>query len=115
MKNYVLWHKHLHKEEDCPHPEICEEVNPEFHDWPDDSKACPHFTPEWWEKRGFKRNWGDAAVMTLDEGGIEILRREGPSSQEGVTEVAYIILNLKLRRPVEIYAHYQSGSSWGGY
>ena len=68
---------------------------------------CRHLTPEWWESQGWQRNWGDAAVMAWPE--LEILRRDDGDS------FRYLILNGKLRRPVEIYAAKDGSGSWGSY
>jgi hypothetical protein len=69
---------------------------------------CEHFQPEYWESKGFKRNWGDAAVMNWPS--LEILRKET------ATEWIYIILSpFSSRRPVMIYSSKDGKSSWGGY
>jgi hypothetical protein len=68
---------------------------------------CKHLTPEWWESQGWQRKWGDAAVMAWPE--LEILRRDDGDS------FRYLILNGKLRRPVEIYAAKDGSDSWGSY
>jgi hypothetical protein len=68
---------------------------------------CKHFTPEWWASQGWERGWGDAAVMAWPD--LEILRREDGDS------FRYLILNGKLRRPVEIYAAKDGSSSGGSY
>ncbi len=64
-------------------------------DWPEDAPHCAHLTPEWWEKHGYERGWGDAAVERFPV--LEILRRETDH------EIEYLILNAELRRPVRIY------------
>ena len=68
---------------------------------------CKHLTPEWWESQGWHRNWGDAAVMMWPE--LEILRRDDGDS------IRYLILNGKLRGPVEIFAAKDGSGSWGSY
>jgi hypothetical protein len=55
---------------------------------------CKHLTPEWWASRGWERGWGDAAVMAWPD--LEILCRHDGDFHR------YLILNGKLRRPVEI-------------
>ena len=68
---------------------------------------CKHLTPEWRESQGWERDWGDAAVMMWPD--LEILRREDGDF------FRYLILNGKLRRPVEIHAAKDGSSSWGSY
>lgn len=75
-----------------------------------EDQTCRHFRPEYWEEKGFKRGWGDAAVMNWPY--LEILRREGEGSVE------YVVLSpLFTRRPVTIYAHAakEGIDSWGSY
>jgi hypothetical protein len=57
--------------------------------------ACKHYDPEFSQAKGWKRRWGDDAVMGLPES-IEILRREDAG------RVEYLILGRKLRRPVKL-------------
>lgn len=54
---------------------------------------------------GYKRNWGDAAVMSPY---FEVLRKE---SDDGAS--FRIICPTFLRRPVEIYT--EDPDAWGGY
>lgn len=76
---------------------------------------CEHWRPEYWEARGYVRNWGDAAVMNWPH--MEILRREHRTDQ--MDEISFIILapNL-LRRPLLIDAHAGPDTrlrAWGAY
>lgn len=72
---------------------------------------CEHWTSEYWEAQGFKRNWGDAAIM---EPGFEALRRERKVGIETVVE--YIVLcPIFLRRPVMYFASGENINSWGSY
>jgi hypothetical protein len=70
-------------------------------------KTCKHFTPEYWEAKGYVRNWGDAAIVALPV--LEILRKEDE------TYTKYLIIQPQLRRPVEIYVDKVNNSSWGSY
>jgi hypothetical protein len=70
--------------------------------------ACKHYDPEYWEAKGWKRGWGDAAVMGLPDA-IEILRREDDG------RVEYLILGRKLSRPVKLWFDKESGESWGSF
>ena len=70
--------------------------------------ACKHYDPEFWQAIGWRRGWGDAAVMGLPES-IEILRREDGE------RVEYLILGRKLRRPVKLWFDKGSGESWGSF
>ena len=76
---------------------------------------CEHWKPKYWEKKGFVRNWGDAAVMNWPH--LEVLRRENRSSE--LDEVEFVVLApFSLRRPLELYA--KAGPSqrlmaWGAY
>ena len=65
--------------------------------------SCPHFTPEYWESQGYKRNWGDAAVMMYPD--LEILLKLDEHGQ-----AAYVILApaCGIRRPVMLK------DNWGG-
>jgi hypothetical protein len=89
----------------------CMDCDPRPHPtwkWPEDAPYCPHFTPEWWEKKhGYKRRWGDASVMRFPV--LEILRKETDR------EIRYLILNAELRRPVELYFSKGTDHSWGSY
>lgn len=62
---------------------------------------CPHFRPEYWEAKGYARNWGDAAVMMWPD--LEILRK-GPPFHGGTAWVnaSFVILapTTGMRRPV---------------
>ena len=65
---------------------------------------CEHFRPEYWEERGFERNWGDAAVNNFPH--LEILRRE--DKKRG--EIEFVILApYSARRPVLLMG------GWGVY
>lgn len=67
---------------------------------------CKHFQPSYWEGRGYKRNWGDAAVMMWPR--MEILRGtfEEPWGLGGTLEkiTRFVILAplIGMRRPVVI-------------
>jgi len=67
--------------------------------------VCHHWQPEYWEKQGYQRHWGDAAVSNWPE--LEILRKQ--NSQGTV----FIILAPRvLRRPVMLSCE---GFAWGSY
>ena len=68
---------------------------------------CKHFTPEWWKAQGWKRNWGDAAVMGWPL--LEILRKA--DMEKGYCE--FLILCPQLRRPITIRC--KDPYAWGGY
>ena len=61
--------------------------------------------PEYWEKRGFVRNWGDAAAMSPH---FEVLRKQESGRVEFV-----ILCPTFLRRPLIIST--QDESAWGSY
>jgi hypothetical protein len=71
-----------------------------------DGTYCVHFTPEYWAERGYKRHWGDAAVMNWPH--LEILRRE---TDDGGTEFVILAPHAS-RRPVILYGF---GHAWGAY
>ncbi len=62
---------------------------------------CKHLTPEYWEKKGYERGWGDAAVCNFPE--LEILLKEDDEASR------YLILNGTLRRPVIITFNRKTG------
>lgn len=67
---------------------------------PDDARFCRHFLPEYWQSKGFDREWGDAAVMNWPQ--LEILvRRDIGDSDEGARFI--ILAPYSARRPIEIY------------
>jgi hypothetical protein len=68
---------------------------------------CKHLTPEYWEKKGYQRGWGDAAVMAFPH--LEILRKDGEEATE------FIILNGVIRRPVQITINRKTGSTGASY
>lgn len=75
---------------------------------------CKHWRPEFWESRGYLRNWGDAAVMNWPH--MEILRSE-ERSDDG-TQVSFVILApYAMRRPVVIRASTPGSNlhAWGSY
>lgn len=78
-----------------------------------DGFICDHFRPEYWEKQGFQRNWGDAAVMQWPR--LEILRKE--KSDVNGDSVDYVILAPTVaRRPITLHAGSPENlTSWGGY
>lgn len=68
-----------------------------------DGYICEHFTPEYWEKQGYVRGWGDASVMNWPH--LEILRKEVKRG-----DVSFVVLApFSARRPV-ILEH-----GWGMY
>jgi len=72
-----------------------------------DGGTCKHYDPKYWEEKGYKQHWGDAAVGNNPH--LNILRRETEN------DVEYLILSCHTRRPVEIYFNKASGYSWGSY
>jgi hypothetical protein len=71
-----------------------------------DEYVCPHFTQEYWEKQGFQRTWGDAAVNNYPL--LTILRRATDTGSE------FVILAPKAtRRPVLITT--KDKDAWGSY
>lgn len=59
-----------------------------------------------YEKRGWKRNWGDAAVM---EPWFEVLRREVPNTSQTVEFM--VLCPTFLRRPLK----FMFSGAWGSY
>jgi hypothetical protein len=59
-----------------------------------------------WEEQDYKRNWGDAAVMSPY---FEVLRK--PTSEYSQSAEYVILCPTFLRRPLRIY----QGQSWGSY
>ena len=78
---------------------------------------CKHFQPSYWEGRGYKRNWGDAAVMMWPR--LEILRGtfEEPWGRGGTLEkiTRFVILAplTGMRRPVVIET--KDERAWGSF
>lgn len=68
---------------------------------------CKHLTPEYWEEKGYQRNWGDAAVCAFPH--LEILRK---ADEE---ETVFIILNGHIRRPVTIEIDRKTGNVCASY
>lgn len=68
---------------------------------------CKHLTPEYWETKGYRRGWGDAAVCAFPD--LEILRKIGND------QVSFLILNGKLRRPVIISFDKETGYADASY
>jgi hypothetical protein len=91
---------------DCNRPDPTEERLLELEAIPEGG-TCKHFDPKFWEEKGYKQNWGDAAVGNTPH--LNILRRETEN------DVEYLILSCHTRRPVEIYMNKKSGYSWGSY
>lgn len=83
-----------------------EEALPE-HPGPD--FICEHWRPEFWEKKGFKRNWGDAAINNYPF--MEVLRLENNET------VSYVVLApYFMRRPATYYVNkVVNVTSWGSY
>lgn len=76
---------------------------------------CEHWMPEFWEAKGFVRNWGDAAVMNWPD--LEVLRRE--TRRGDLIEVEFLVLApFALRRPLKLFARSESLQgfvAWGAY
>lgn len=68
--------------------------------------VCEHWRPEYWEARGYKRDWGDAAVMNWPF--FEVLRK-GPCEKDKGESAKYVILSVNLRRPLRL------DGDWGSY
>jgi len=62
---------------------------------------CKHLTPEYWEREGYERGWGDAAVCNWPQ--LEILLKQNDE------ESSFLILNGTLRRPVTITFNRRTG------
>ena len=80
-------------------PYICIDCPCDLSSQPDllpDDYFCEHWKPEHWEKEGFKRNFGDAAVMNWPF--FEMMTRE----TTGKTEYLILAPKAGLRRPVLI-------------
>jgi hypothetical protein len=76
---------------------------------------CEHWMPEYWESKGYVRNWGDAAVMNWPH--LEVLRRETRSAE--MAEVEFLVLApFALRRPLKLFANAEPNqrfTAWGAY
>jgi len=64
------------------------------------------YSPEFWQGKGFTRNWGDAAVMDLPS--LEILRKETDKGTE------FIILTQNPKRYIHLYPT-GAGQHWGSF
>ena len=79
-----------------------------------ESDRCEHWRPEYWEAKGFRRNWGDAAIEQKE---FEVLRKEEDLGG-GKKKVIYVVLcPMFLRRPAQYYADSSIYPmySWGSY
>lgn len=75
-------------EETLDEEELPERPGPDF--------VCQHWRPEHWEKKGFKRDWGDASLSGNTF--IEVLRFDDARSTE------YVVLAPRLlRRPAKFW------------
>lgn len=77
---------------------------------------CAHFQPDYWEKKGYRRHWGDAAIGNWPY--IEILRGEFDEQRRKVVKFV-ILMPFFTRRPIEIDAPVGTGvipnEIWGSY
>jgi hypothetical protein len=70
--------------------------------------VCPHWKPEYWEKRGYQRNWGDACINDWPK--MEVLRKETDD------KVEYLVLApTVLKHPAIYFFDKRSAVSWGSY
>jgi hypothetical protein len=84
----------------------CAKLEPPGDLWPDDTYYCQHWRPEFWEAKGYKRDWGEGAVMNWPK--FEMLRRES----EG--KITYVILApTTLSQPLLIKTN--DPQSWASY